>query len=145
VQRTGQGVDIIFRDMVSSGKPYPVYQAYSDAVRLTIYSAIDDVDFVKFIANEQNSLGRSMSLAELMILRYLTDNRRISMSEIEELIQGSHELAQKNCNSLIKDGLIEVSGRGYMLTAKTYEAVKITLSQMRKQENFADLLSSRHE
>jgi ATP-dependent DNA helicase RecG len=46
------------------------------------------------------------------------------MSKIEELIQGSHELAQKNCNSLIKDGLIEVSGREYMLTAKTYEAVK---------------------
>lgn len=124
VQRTGQGVDIIFRDMVSSGKPYPVYNAYSDAVRLTIYSAIDDVDFVKFIAGEQNFLGRSLSLAELMILRYLTDNRRISMSGIEELIQGSHELAQKNCNSLIKDGLIEVSGREYMLTAKTYEAIK---------------------
>jgi ATP-dependent DNA helicase RecG len=65
-----------------------------------------------------------LSLAELIILRYLTDNRRISMSKIEELIQGSHELAQKNCNSLIKDGLIEVSGREYMLTAKTYEAVK---------------------
>lgn len=124
VQRTGQGVDIIFKDMVSSGKPYPVYQAYSDAVRLTIYSAIDDVDFVKFIANEQNVLGRSLSLAELMILRYLTDNRRITMSGIEELIQGSHELARKNCNSLIKDGLIEVSGREYMLTAKIYEAVK---------------------
>ena len=36
VQRTGQGVDIIYRDMVSSGKPYPEYRSYSDAVSLTI-------------------------------------------------------------------------------------------------------------
>ena len=53
VQRTGQGVDIIFRDMVSSGKPYPEYRAYNDAVSLSIYSAIDDVEFVKFVAREQ--------------------------------------------------------------------------------------------
>jgi ATP-dependent DNA helicase RecG len=48
-------------------------------VRLTIYSTIDNVDFVKFIANEQNPLGCSLGLAELMILRYLTDNRRIDV------------------------------------------------------------------
>lgn len=124
VQRTGQGVDIIFRDMVSSGKPYPEYRAYNDAVTLTMYSAIDDVEFVKFIAKEQNVLSRTLSLAELMILRYLTENRRISLSGIEELIQGTHDLAQKNCNRLIRDGLIELSGREYMLSAKTYEAVK---------------------
>lgn len=124
VQRTGQGVDIIFRDMVSSGKPYPEYRAYNDAVALTVYSAIDDVEFVKFIAQEQNTLNRNFSLSELMILRYLTENRRITIPEIEELIQGTHDLAQKSCNSLIRDGLVERSGREYMLTAKMYKAVK---------------------
>lgn len=76
VQRTGQGVDIIFREMISSGKPFPEYKSYNDAVSLTIYSAIDDIDFVKFIANEENGLSRSFSLSELMILRYLKDNRK---------------------------------------------------------------------
>ena len=33
-------------------------------------------------------------------------------------------MAQKSLNSLIRDGLIEVSGKEYMLTAKMYEAVK---------------------
>jgi ATP-dependent DNA helicase RecG len=124
VQRTGQGVDIIYRDMISSGKPYPIYYSYNDSVKLTIFSAIDNVDFIKFIASEQNSLGRGLSLAELMILRYLIDNRKITISKAADLIQGSHELALKNCNSLIQDGFIEVSGREYMLTAKTYEAIK---------------------
>ena len=124
VQRTGQGVDIIFKDMVSSGKPYPEYRAYNDAVSLSIYSAIDDVEFVKFVAREQNLRQRNFSLSELMILRYLTDNRRISLAIATDLIQGTREMAQKSLNSLIRDGLIEVSGKEYMLTAKMYEAVK---------------------
>ena len=124
VQRTGQGVDIIFKDMVSSGKPYPEYRAYNDAVSLSIYSAIDDVEFVKFVAREQNLRQRNFSLSELMILRYLTDNRRISLAIATDLIQGTRDMAQKSLNSLIRDGLIEVSGKEYMLTAKMYEAVK---------------------
>ena len=118
VQRTGQGVDIIFREMISSGKPFPEYKSYNDAVSLTIYSAIDDIDFVKFIANEENGLSRSFSLSELMILRYLKDNRKITMSEAEILIQEARDQAQNACNNLKRYGLIELSGNEYMLTAK---------------------------
>lgn len=124
VQRTGQGVDIIFREMLSSGKPFPEYKSYNDAVSLTIYSAVDDVDFVKFIANEENELGRSFSLSELMILRYLKDNRKITMSEAESLIQEARDQAQNACNNLKRYGLIELSGNEYMLTAKIYDELK---------------------
>lgn len=124
VQRTGQGVDIIFREMISSGKPFPEYKSYNDAVSLTIYSAIDDIDFVKFIANEENGLSRSFSLSELMILRYLKDNRKITMFEAEILIQEARDQAQNACNNLKRYGLIELSGNEYMLTAKIYDELK---------------------
>ena len=124
VQRTGQGVDIIFREMISSGKPFPEYKSYNDAVSLTIYSAIDDIDFVKFIANEENGLSRSFSLSELMILHYLKDNRKITMSEAESLIQEARDQAQNACNNLKRYGLIELSGNEYMLTAKIYDELK---------------------
>lgn len=124
VQRTGQGVDIIFREMLSSGKPFPEYRSYNDAVSLTIYSAVDDIDFVKFIANEENELSRSFSLSELMILRYLKDNRKITMSEAESLIQEARDQAQNACNNLKRYGLIELSGNEYMLTAKIYDELK---------------------
>lgn len=124
VQRTGQGVNIIFREMISSGKPFPEYKSYNDAVSLTIYSAIDDIDFVKFIANEENGLSRSFSLSELMILRYLKDNRKITMSEAESLIQEARDQAQNACNNLKRYGLIELSGNEYMLTAKIYDELK---------------------
>lgn len=124
VQRTGQGVDIIFREMISSGKPFPEYKSYNDAVSLTIYSAIDDIDFVKFVANEENGLSRSFSLSELMILRFLKDNRKITMSEAEILIQEARDQAQNACNNLKRYGLIELSGNEYMLTAKIYDELK---------------------
>ncbi len=124
VQRTGQGVDIIFREMISSGKPYPQYHAYNEAVVLTIFSAIDDVNFVKFIASEQDKMQKLLPLPELMILRYLTDNKRIILAEAQELTQLPVAEARKSCNGLVKNGLIELSGKEYMLTAKVYDAIK---------------------
>lgn len=124
VQRTGQGVDIIFREMISSGKPYPQYHTYSEAVTLTIFSAIDDVNFVKFIASEQDKLQKILPLPELMILRYLTDNKRIILSEVQGLTQLPVAEARKSCNNLVRDGLIGLSGKEYMLTAKVYDAIK---------------------
>lgn len=124
VQRTGQGVDIIFREMISSGKPYPQYHAYNEAVSLTIFSAIDDVKFVKFIVSEQDKLQKILPLSELMILRYLTDNKRVILSEVQELTQLPIAEARKSCNNLVRDGLIGLSGKEYMLTAKVYDAIK---------------------
>lgn len=123
VQRTGQG-GIIFREMISSGKPYPQYYAYSEAVSLTIFSAIDDVNFVKFIASEQDKLQKILPLPELMILRYLTDNKRIALSEAQELTQLPILETRKSCNDLAKNGLIELSGKEYMLAQKVYKAIK---------------------
>ncbi len=124
VQRTGQGVDIIFREMVSMGKPYPVYRVFNDAVQLTIASATEHVDFVKFIVNEQDSKQIFLSLSELMILRYLADNRQIKLDKAQELTQVSEEEAKRSFSNLIRYGLIELSGKCYMLTARVYESVK---------------------
>ena len=124
VQRTGQGVDIIFREMVSMGKPYPVYRVFNDAVQLTIASATESVDFVKFIVNEQEKEQIFLSLAELMILRYVTDNRQIKLDKAQELTQASENEVRKSVANLVKHGLLETSGKGYMLTARVYDAVK---------------------
>lgn len=124
VQRTGQGVDIIFRELVSMGKPYPVYRVFNDAVQLTISSATEDIDFVRFIVSEQDKKQMFLSLSELMILRYVADNRKIKLNKAQELTQVSEDEARKSLANLIKYGLLEISGKDYMLTARVYEAVK---------------------
>lgn len=124
VQRTGQGVDIIYKEMVSMGKPYPVYRVFNDAVQLTIGSAMEDPDFVKFIVKEQDSMQISLSLSQLMILRYIVENRKIKLSDAQRIAQVSDEDARKCCIELMRFGLIEIVGKEYMLTARVYEAVK---------------------
>lgn len=124
VQRTGQGVDIIFREMVSMGKPYPVYRVFNDALQLTIASATEYIDFVKFIVSEQDRRQIFLSLSELMILRYVADNKQIKLDKAQELTQVSEDEVRKSLTNLIKYGLLETSSKDYMLTARVYEAVK---------------------
>lgn len=124
VQRTGQGVDIIYKEMVSMGKPYPVYRVFNDAVQLTIGSTMEDPDFVKFIVKEQDSKQITLSLSQLMILRYVVENRKIKLSDAQRIAQVSDEDARKCCTELMRFGLIEIVGKEYMLTARVYEAVK---------------------
>ena len=124
VQRTGQGVDIIFKDMVSMGKPYPKYRSFNDAVSLTIFSAIDNTEFVKFITEIQDKNSKIMTLAEMMILRALLDNRKEQLSALADTVQKSLDETKKSCNELINNRLIEIVGKDYMLTAKVYEALK---------------------
>lgn len=124
VQRTGQGVDIIFKEMISMGKPFPKYRVFNDAVQLTIASATEDIEFVKFIVKEQDTKQIFLSLAELMILRYTMENSKIKLAKVQELAQISEDEARKCLMELVKWGLIEATGKDYMLTARVYEAVK---------------------
>lgn len=134
VQRTGQGVDIIFREMVSMGKPYPVYRVFSDAVQLTIASATEYKDFVKFIVKEQDTKQISLSLSELMIMRYVTDNRQINLDKAQELTQASEDEVRRSLVNLVRYGLLETSGKDYMLTARVYEAVKSDVEYTRDKK-----------
>lgn len=131
VQRTGQGVDIIYKEMVSMGKPYPIYRVFSDSVQLTIESAMEDPDFVRFIVKEQDSKQVSLSLSQLMILRYIVKNRKIRLADVQTVAQISAEEARKCCADLMKFGLIEITGKEYMLTARVYEAVKSDIEYTR--------------
>ena len=124
VQKTGQGVDIIFKDMVSMGKPYPRYRSFNDAVSLTIFSAIDNTEFVKFITEVQDKNSKIMPLVEMTILRDLMDNRKEQMSELSRKVQKSLDETKKSCNELVNSGAIEIVGNEYMLTAEVYEALK---------------------
>lgn len=124
VQRSGQGVDIMYRSMLVDGKPYPEYQASSASIRLILRSTIENQGFAKFIAEEQDKNGSLFSVQKLMILRYLYEHKKIRLDNASSLIQESKDSAQKELEQLRKLGLIEPSGREYMLTAKVYEVVK---------------------
>lgn len=131
VQRTGQGVDIIYKDMVLTGKPYPEYSVYNDAVKLVLHSQVEDFDFVRFITQEQDKNEQSLTLADLMIARHLIEHKSISLKEAEELTQLDETQTQKSLRTLVNFGYVEQNGKEYMLTAKVYDALKGDIEYVR--------------
>lgn len=127
VQRTGQGVDIIYRSIVSNGKPYPIYAHYGDFVRLSIYGATDNTEFVKFVIQAQEKNQVRFSLSELMILRYIVDNERIQLKQASILTQTNINETRIALNNLKRLNLIETVGNQYMLTSVVYDAVKTNI------------------
>jgi len=150
VQRTGQGVDIIYRDSLSYGKPYPEYHISADEVALTLYSKMESPAFVHFIVSEQEAMQQTFPLADLMTLRYLKDHPKQRISKIAYNIKNSVETAQKSCNRLRKEGLIELSGKSYILSAKSWDAMKDSMqytrdksiSYIKSREMISDYLAS---
>ena len=110
--------------MVQGEKSKRNHSIYNAAVSLTIFSSIDNTEFVKFITEVQDKNSRIMPLAEMMILRDLMDNRKEQLSTLADTVQKSLDETKKSCNELINNGLIEIVGKEYMLTAKVYEALK---------------------
>lgn len=106
----------------------------SDAVQLTIASATEYMDFVKFIVKEQDTKQISLSFSEPMIMRYVADNRQINLDKAQELTQASEEEVRRSLTNLIRYGLLETSGKDYMLTARVYEEVKSDVEYTRDKK-----------
>lgn len=50
-----------------------------------------------------------------MILRYVADNKQIKLDKAQELTRVSEEDARKSLSSLIRHGLLEVSGKSKVI------------------------------
>jgi ATP-dependent DNA helicase RecG len=124
VQRSGQGVDIMYQSMLLGGKPYPEYTVFSDSVRLTLQSNVENEAFIKFVAEEQDRNGKLLGLSKLMLLRCLSDHKKIALAQAAKTIQETKNVASKELDELRSMGLVELSGREYMLTARVYEQLK---------------------
>lgn len=149
VQRSGQGVDIMYQSMLLDGKPYPKYTVYSDSIRLTLHSTMENENFIRFVVEEQDKNQKGFELPKLMLLRHLTEHKRIAISEAAELIQSDKDTAGVELEGLRSLNLVEPSGRDYMLTARAYEGMKKdvayvqdkTISQIRAKSHILDYLA----
>lgn len=115
VERSGQGVDKIFRNMLSEGKDGPDY-SFSDEFRVELHlsAVVKDRAFAQFIASEQRELPEEerLSVFEVLALHQLKENKR---AEIEPSL----------IDSLLKRGMIEKRGKTngiyYVLSKSYYE------------------------
>ena len=114
MEQSSQGVDDIFTISVEEGKGSPsIDDNNGTAISLNIPSRIIDISFVKYVSGITSNHQISLSTQEILELEKIRKNR------------GLHIL--KNKDSLVKKGLVEVSGRGraakYFLSKEYYQSI----------------------
>lgn len=121
VQRSGQGVDIIFRDMIFLGKSIPTYSIYSDAITLTLKSNFEDKNFTKFLMEEQDKKQIIFNTSQIILLKYLKNNKVITIKDASKYCQLSSQDTQDVINELRGYGYIESNGfKKYILSEQVY-------------------------
>lgn len=124
-EKTGRGIDRIFEGSIVYGRPWPDYsESTSRNIKLFIQRAKADLPFAKFVADEQNRQGRSLSIYTLMILSVLYNEKRSTIERIVEMTNLSENKVRSAMEIMVEYGLVEASGRGknrsYILGKKIY-------------------------
>ncbi|MDO4481898.1 MAG: putative DNA binding domain-containing protein [Bacillota bacterium] len=138
-EKTGRGIDRIFEGSIVFGRPWPDYsESTARNVTLFFQRAKADIPFAKFVADEQNRLGKPFSVNSLMILSVLNSERRCTAERIVELTNLSENKVRSAIEIMRESGLVEASGKGkdrtYILGKKIYRENKETIQYVRQTD-----------
>ena len=130
VERSGQGVDRIFRDTLSEGKDAPDYSGSTDhVVELRLPSVVKNQAFAQFITAAQENLP---------------DNEKLTVCDILNLNKILHQkyddVSPKDIRRLTQKGLISSIGKTrstkYLLNSSYYEYAGSSIEYYRRQMEF---------
>lgn len=113
VERSGQGVDKIFKNTLSEGKEAPDY-SHSDSFRVELHLSADikDKAFARFLESEQRDLPEEDRLSVFDVIA------------LDQIRQGHSQIvAKENIERLLNRNLIEKRGRTrgtYYILSKSY-------------------------
>ena len=127
VERSGRGVDKIYRGMLRFGRPEPDYRR-TDAtgVVLTLATVEADEAFLKLVVNQENKQGRELPIDSLIALAALRELKRLTTEELATHIQREQAQAKRTLEGLVEAGLAQAHGtargRSYTLALGVYQA-----------------------
>ena len=128
VERSGRGVDKIYRGMLRFGRPEPDYRR-TDVQNVVLKLATVDADeaFLKLvIEQERKQQGHELPIDTLIALAALRELKRLSTEELAKHIQREPAQAKRTLEALVEMGLVQAHGsargRSYTLAVGVYQA-----------------------
>jgi len=144
VERSGRGVDKIYRGMLRFGRPEPDYHR-TDSTNVVLQLATVDADeaFLQLVVEQESQQnGVSLPIDSLIALAVLRDQKRLSADELALHIHRSATQAKRTLELLIEAGLVQAHGntrgRTYTLSAEVYRAKGHQIAYTR-QAGFSNL------
>lgn len=111
VERSGRGVDKIFRGMLKFGRPAPDYSyttAQSVVVRLPTTEA--DLEFRRLVVEYERVHNAELPIDSLIALAALRATKRVTADELAVQIQRDTASAKRTLEALMEAGLVEATG-----------------------------------
>lgn len=127
VERSGRGVDKIYRGMLRFGRPEPDYRR-TDSQNVVLRLATVDADeaFLKLVVAEEGRLGTSLPIDSLIALAALRELKRLTSEDLAAHIQRDIAQAKRTLETLLEAGLVQAhgatKGRTYTLSPGVYMA-----------------------
>jgi ATP-dependent DNA helicase RecG len=123
VERSGRGVDKIYRGMLRFGRPKPDYSRTDQGNVIVQLSTIEvDEAFLQLVVEQ----GPSLPIDSLIALSVLREQKRVSADDLADHIHRDAAQAKRTLESLVEAGLVQAHGqtrgRNYTLSAKVYHA-----------------------
>ena len=128
VERSGRGVDTIYRGMLKFGRSAPDYTR-TDAQNVVLRMPTEpaDLEFRRLVVDEERRRHAELPIDSLIALGALRQLKRLSAEELAERIQRDVASAKRTLEALTEAGFVEAHGatrgRTYMLSAAVYGAV----------------------
>ncbi len=125
VERTGRGVDLIYRGMLRFGRHNPDFgQSNSHSVVLRLSMAAADEAFLKIVLEEEARRGGQMPIDSLIILAALREQRRASSEQLAAYVHKEPARVAGSVEALVETGLLQAHGVGrgrtYTLSPNLY-------------------------
>ena len=127
VERSGRGVDKIYRGMLRFGRPEPDYSR-TDGNNVVLHLATVDADdlFLQLIVEQERQQNGELPIDSLIALATLREHKRLGSEELAEHIQRGPAQAKRTLERLVEAGLVEAHGstrnRSYTLSVDMYQA-----------------------
>lgn len=128
VERSGRGVDKIYRGMLRFGRPEPDYSRTDrNSVILQLATVDADEVFLQLIVGQENRQnGAALPIDSLIALAVLREQKRLGVDELAQHIHSDSTQARRTLESLVEAGLVQPHGntrsRSYTLSAEVYQA-----------------------
>lgn len=141
-ERTGRGVDLIYRGLLRYGRPRPDYsRSDSASVVLRMPTSPADLRFLRLITEEENRTHVPLPIDSLIALSLLRETRRLSRGDLQRAIQKDEGAATRTLEALRECGFVQSHGRSrgttYTLSPQVYAAFGAR-SEYVRQAGFAE-------
>jgi ATP-dependent DNA helicase RecG len=128
VERSGRGVDKIYRGMLRFGRPEPDYSRTDhNSVILQLATVDADEVFLQLIVEQENRQnGAALPIDSLIALAVLREQKRLGVDELAKHIHSDSTQARRTLEKLVEAGLAQAHGntrsRSYTLSVEVYQA-----------------------